>query len=231
CNPNNPTGTVYTRKEIETLLNICEEHNLFLLSDEAYREFVYDDLEPLSILNVAPNNPRVVVLDSLSKRFSLCGARLGCLISTNEEFMARVLCFAQARLSVSTLEQFAAAYMMERISQDFIIAVREEYQKRRDTLSDALQSIPGVFARRTQGAFYMIIRLPVNDADAFAAYMLEEVSFKGATTFVAPASGFYLDNSRGKNEVRAAYVLEQADIINAVEVLEYALKQFKSSHG
>jgi len=219
CNPNNPTGTVYTRDELRLLFDICEEHNMFLLVDETYRELVYDGLEPLSIFHVVPKSDRVVVLDSLSKRFSLCGARIGCLITTNEQVLAAVLKIAQARLAAPTIEQFAAAYMLENIPDSYFAEMRRKFTERRNVLDAALKQVPGVSAHKPKGAFYTFVRLPVADADDFAAFMLDKFTHKGKTTFIAPAAGFYMQSERGRREARLAYVLEKNSIEDAVEAL------------
>jgi len=226
CSPNNPTGTVCSREELKLLFDLCEEHNLFLLCDEAYREFVYDDLEPFSILNMEPESERVIVIDSLSKRFSLCGARIGCLITCNEEFIASSLKIAQARLAAPTMSQFAAAHMLENIGNDFLDCVRNEFQVRRDTLYAALKKIPGVAVHKPQGAFYTVVQFPVEDADDFAAYLLGEFSYKGKTTFIAPASGFYMQSAKGQQQARIAYVLNKQDIEGAVDVLAAGLENY-----
>jgi len=226
CNPNNPTGTVYGREEMRLLFDLCEKHNLFLIVDETYREFVYDACEPFSILNMAPDSSRVIVVDSLSKRFSLCGARIGCLITCNRAFTAAALKIAQARLAAPTMGQFAAAHMLEHIPDDFLGRVREEFRVRRDALYAALKQIPGVVALKPQGAFYTVVELPVEDAEAFAAYMLEKFSSRGRTTFIAPAAGFYIQNSLGRRQARVAYVLNKEDIGEAVAVLAEGLEAY-----
>ena len=226
CNPNNPTGTVYTREELQFLSDICEEHNLFLVVDETYREFVYDDLKPLSIFHVVPNSNRVVVVDSLSKRFSLCGARIGCLITTNEQVLSAVLKIAQARLAAPTIEQVAAAHMLETIPDSYLEQVRGEFLLRRNILDDALQQVPGVTASRPKGAFYTFVQLPVPDADAFAAFMLDKFSHKGKTTFIAPAAGFYMQSEQGRQKARLAYVLEKNSIEDAIEALAAGIREY-----
>ena len=227
CTPNNPTGTLYSREEIQRLLNICNERNLFLILDETYRELVYDGRAPLSVLHIEPNNPRVIIVDSLSKRFSLTGTRIGCLYTTNEEVMAAVQRMAQARLSVATIEQAAAAYMLERIPADFVTNMVREYQTRRDTLYNAIRAIPGVTCHKPQGAFYTVVSLPIRDAEAFASYMLTDFQLDGKTTFVAPAGGFYLGGSGGENEIRAAYVLTSDAIRDSIAVLAAGLELYR----
>ncbi len=226
CNPNNPTGTVYSRQQLEILLEICHEKNLFLVVDETYREFVYDGLEPVSVLNVAPKSRHVVVVDSLSKRFSLCGARIGCLITNDEQVRATTLNLAQARLCAPTIEQFAAAHLLETISDEFMMDVKNEYQRRRDVLFDAISSISGVYAQKPKGAFYFIARLPVGNAEHFASFMLKDFSYQDTTTFVAPAAGFYMQEGQGLNKIRIAYVLNEEDLVKAVEVLKLGLEKY-----
>ena len=226
CSPNNPTGTVYSKDELQFLLDLCGEHNIFLIVDETYREFVYDDVGPLSILHLAPNNNRVIVVDSLSKRFSLCGARIGCLLTCNEEVLSTTLNIAQARLAAPTIDQFAAAYMLEHIKDDYLERVKIEYQSRRDTLYEALKGIPKVAVHKPMGAFYTIVRLPVDNAENFAAFLLSSFSHKQRTTFIAPAAGFYMQNSRGVQKARLAYVIEKKEIKEAVEVLAVGLEEY-----
>lgn len=226
CSPNNPTGTVYGREELQFLLDICEEHNIFLIVDETYREFVYDDLKPVSILHLAPNNRRVIVVDSLSKRFSLCGARIGCLLTCNEEVLATTLNIAQARLAAPTIDQFAAAYMLDHINDDYLENVRKEFQSRRDALYYALREIRDVAVHKPKGAFYTIAQLPVDDAEAFAAFMLSGFSRQQKTTFIAPAAGFYMQNSQGVRKARFAFVLKKSEIEAAIEVLAAGLEQY-----
>jgi len=226
CNPNNPTGTVYTREELRLLFEICEEHNLFLLVDETYRELVYDGLEPLSIFHMVPESDRVVVVDSLSKRFSLCGARIGCLITTNEQVLAAALKIAQARLAAPTIEQFAAAHMLENIPDSYFAEVRRKFVQRRDILDAALKQVPGVSAHKPKGAFYTFVRFPVADAEDFAAFMLDKFTHNEKTTFIAPAAGFYMQNDRGHQDARLAYVLEKNSIEDAVETLAAGLIQY-----
>ena len=226
CNPNNPTGTVYGKNELESLFGLCEEHNLFLIVDETYREFVYDELEPLSILHLVPSSERVIVVDSLSKRFSLCGARVGCLLTCNAEVLASALKIAQARLAAPTIEQFASAHMLQHIKEDYLAWVRHEFQLRRDTLFRALQEIPGVAAHKPKGAFYTVVQLPVNNAEDFASYLLDRFSYKKKTTFIAPAAGFYMESSQGTRKARFAYVLSSDKIEEALQVLAAGLKHY-----
>lgn len=229
CNPNNPTGTVYSREEVDFLHGLCEEHNLFLIMDETYREFVYDELKPFSILHMFPKSRRVVVVDSLSKRFSLCGARLGCMLTCNEELLAMALKIAQARLAAATIDQFAAAYMLEHIKDAYLKNTRNEFQSRRDALYNSLKEVPGVAVHKPRGAFYTVAQLPVNNAEDFAAFMLSQFSYKQKTTFIAPAAGFYMENAQGVQKARFAFVLKKSEIEAAIEVLAAGLKQYLRS--
>jgi aspartate aminotransferase len=227
CTPNNPTGTVCIREDLKFLHDLCEEHNLFLISDETYREFVYDDRKPLSILHVVPNSERVIVVDSLSKRFSLCGARIGCLLTCNQEILAATLKIAQARLAAPTIDQYAAAYMLEHIKDDFLENVRQEFQSRRDALYGALKEVPNVTIHKPEGAFYSVVQLPVDNAEDFATFLLSQFSYKMRTTFIAPAAGFYMQSNQGIQQARFAYVLNKGDIQEAIEALAAGLKQYQ----
>ncbi|MEI6222418.1 MAG: pyridoxal phosphate-dependent aminotransferase [bacterium] len=226
CSPNNPTGTIYTHKEQQRLIDISKDRNLYLIADETYREFIYDGSEPFSIFHLDQACENIIVVDSMSKRFSLTGSRIGCLITCNEEILKTCLHFAQARLSCPTLEQYATAYMLDHISDDFVKAIQVEYRHRRDTLHHALSALPGVTSFKPHGAFYTLAKLPVENAEEFARFMLSEFSFAGATTFVAPGAGFYCTEGRGKDEVRIAYVLQAEDIEKAVELLGLGLEAF-----
>jgi aspartate aminotransferase len=225
CNPNNPTGTVYSRAEIESVAAFCRDHDLFFVSDEVYREFVYDGLKASSALDLEGFEDRVVVVDSLSKRFSACGIRLGCFVSRNADVIAAVNRAAQGRLSPPGLAQVLALGMSE-IGADYYAGVQTEYQKRRDVIFEELSKIPDVFLRKPEGAFYVVARLPVKDSDDFARFLLEDFSFEGATVMVAPAAGFYGTPGLGSNEVRIAYVLNCDDLRKAIRVLGEGLKAY-----
>lgn len=231
CSPNNPTGTVYTRDELRRLFEICNEYNIFLIVDETYREIVYDGLKPFSVFHLDPKNEKIVVVDSLSKRFSLCGARIGCLLTSNQEILAKTLNLAQARLASPSIEQFAAAHMLQNLPEDFLEGVRAEYQARRDALYESLQPVEGVDAFKSKGAFYTVARLPVEDAEDFASFMLSSFSYNKSTVFVAPASGFYMANGRGQNKIRIAYVLNTDEMRKSVEVLAAGLEAYKDQLG
>ena len=226
CNPNNPTGTVYTRAEVQRVADFCRDHDLFFVSDEVYREFVYDGHAATSALDIPGMEDRVVVVDSLSKRFSACGIRLGCFVSRNPEVIAAAIRAAQGRLSPPGLAQVLALGMSE-ITADYYEGVRTEYQKRRDVIYEELLKLPDVFLRKPDGAFYVVARLPVKDADAFARFLLEEFSFEGATVMVAPAAGFYATPGLGANEVRMAYVLNCDDLRQAIRILGEGLKAYQ----
>ena len=228
CSPNNPTGTVYSREELQRLLDICNERNIFLVVDETYREFVYDGRTPLSVLHLEPDNERVVVIDSLSKRFSLCGARLGCLITPNKQILEQVLSQAQARLASPSIDQFAAAHMLEHLPESYLQEVVAEYENRRNVLFDALESIPDIDIRKPSGAFYSIVRLPVSDASEFARYMLTDFDVDGKTVFVAPANGFYMSYRGGLSKVRIACVLHAEALNKAARILAAGLEQYQS---
>ena len=225
CNPSNPTGTVYTREEVERVAGFCREHDLFLVSDEVYREFTYDGLKATSALDIPGVEDLVVVVDSLSKRFSACGIRLGCFVSKNENLIAAVMRAAQGRLSPPGLAQVLALGMSE-IGEDYYAGVRAEYQRRRDVIFEELSKLDGVFLRRPEGAFYVVARLPVADGDDFARFLLEDFSHEGATVMVAPAAGFYGTPGLGTNEIRLAYVLNVDDLRQAIRVLGEGLKAY-----
>ncbi len=227
CNPNNPTGTVYAREEVERVAGFCRDHDLFFVSDEVYREFVYDGLVATSALDLAGFENRVVVVDSLSKRFSACGIRLGCLVSRNAELIAAATRAAQGRLSPPGLAQVLALGMSE-IGADYYATVRTEYQRRRDVIYEELSKLPDVFLRRPEGAFYVVARLPVKDSDDFARFLLEDFSFEGETVMVAPAAGFYATPGLGTNEVRMAYVLNCDDLRRSIRILGEGLKAYAS---
>ncbi len=226
CNPNNPTGTVYTRAEMEMLVSICEKNNLFLISDEVYREFVYDGKKHVSILEFMKKYPdKMILLDSLSKRYSLCGARLGMFVSLNEDLIAGVLRIAQGRLSSGLIDQEMASKLTQ-VKDSYFKEVHKEYQTRRDVLYNGLKSIPGVFLEKPEGAFYTIVKLPVTDTEYFCQWLLSKFVHEKTTIMIAPAAGFYGTKGRGKNEVRIAYVLNTRDLEKAIEILRRALVEY-----
>ena len=227
CNPGNPTGYLYSKEELESLRKIVKEKDLFLFADEVYREFCYDGATHTSALQLEGIEQNVVLVDSVSKRYSMCGARIGALISKNHQFMEMALKFGQARLSPPTLGQIAGEAALKTPSSYFD-EVSAEYVERRDIIVDGLNKIPGVKCPRPQGAFYCIAELPIDDADHFCQWLLEKFEFDGETVMLAPASGFYANNSV-KNQVRIAYVLDKKHLENAVKCLEMALEEYPGS--
>ena len=227
CNPGNPTGYLYSKEELESLRKIVKEKDLFLFADEVYREFCYDGATHTSALQLEGIEQNVVLVDSVSKRYSMCGARIGALISKNHQFMEMALKFGQARLSPPTLGQIAGEAALKTPSSYFD-EVSAEYVERRDIIVDGLNKIPGVKCPRPQGAFYCIAELPIEDADHFCQWLLEKFEFGGETVMLAPASGFYANNSV-KNQVRIAYVLDKKYLENAVKCLESALEEYPGS--
>ncbi|MFO0723796.1 MAG: pyridoxal phosphate-dependent aminotransferase [Myxococcota bacterium] len=223
--PGNPTGVVYTKEEMLRLGAIAKKHDLFLVSDEVYREFVYDGVVATSALAIPGCEDRVVVVDSVSKRFSACGARIGCTVSKNEELNAAFLRQAQARLCPATVDQYAAIAAYE-LPPSYFDAVVVEYKARRDALVKGLRSIPGVSTYVPEGAFYTIVDLPVEDTDAFCAWLLKDFSYQGQTVMMAPASGFYATPGAGKQEARIAYVLNVEALEQALAVLRAGLEQY-----
>ena len=223
CNPGNPTGYLYSKKELEMLRDIVLENDLFLIADEVYREFVYDGCQHYSILNLEGLDQNSIVVDSTSKRYSMCGIRVGCLISKNMEFMSTALKFAQARLSPPTFGQVAAEAALNTPISYFENVIKE-YLTRRDILVSGLNNIDGVICPKPKGAFYAIAELPVDDADKFAQWLLEDFEFNGQTIMIAPAAGFYSTPNIGKNQVRIAYVLNQEALLKAIDCLDKALK-------
>lgn len=225
CNPGNPTGYLYTRAELEALRDLVKKHNLFLLSDEVYREFCYDGKEYVSVMHLEGIENNVILLDSISKRYSACGARIGALISKNKEVMAAALKFAQARLSPPTYGQIGAEAALQ-TPDSYFEEVKKEYLERRNFVIESLNSMPGVFCPKPSGAFYCIARLPVDNADKFCQWLLEEFNHDSQTLMMAPAAGFYSTAGAGVNEVRLAYVLKKEDLKNAMICLEEALKVY-----
>jgi aspartate aminotransferase len=225
CNPSNPTGYLYSRDELSALRDIVKKHNLYLFSDEVYREFCYDSKEYISVMHLKGIEQNVVLLDSVSKRYSACGVRIGAIVSKNKEVMNTALKFAQARLSPPTFGQIAAAAAID-TPPSYFTKVREEYVARRDFLVTALNSIDGVICPKPSGAFYVIAQLPVDDTDKFCQWMLEHFSYKKQTVMMAPASGFYSSPGLGKNQVRVAYVLNLESLKLAMECLTEGLKKY-----
>lgn len=227
CNPNNPTGTVYRPDELEAIARFCREHGLFLVADEVYRELVYDGRRATSVLSLPGCDEIAVVVDSLSKRYSACGIRLGCLATRNRELYGAVLRMAQGRLSPPGLAQLVALGASE-LPPDYAAGIVAEYQARRDVLFEGLSGLPGVFLRKPEGAFYFVARLPIEDGEDFAAWLLSDFSHEGATVMVAPAQGFYATPGLGRDEVRIAYVLCKEDLEAAVRVLKHAIPRYQA---
>ena len=225
CNPNNPTGYLYSREEMNQIRQLIKKYNLYLFSDEVYREFIYTNSPYISALHLVGIEENVVLIDSVSKRYSECGIREGMLITRNKKLRKTVMKFCQARLSPPLLGQLVAEASLS-VSETYIKDVYDEYLERRNFLIEALNKIPGVYSPMPMGSFYTIARLPVEDADDFCAWCLSDFEYEGQTVFMAPASGFYVDPELGRNEVRIAYVLKKEDLEKAVVVLEKALKKY-----
>ena len=225
CNPGNPTGTQYSKESMLALGEIARKHDLFLLSDEVYREFCYTDEPHFSAMNIPGLEQNVVLIDSVSKRYNLCGARVGCIVSHNKEIMAAAMKFAQARLCPPVLGQHAAIGALD-TPDEYFTAVKEEYIKRRDFMIDGLNKIEGVYTPLPMGAFYTIAELPVDDTENFARWMLETFRLDNETTMVTPAASFYKTPGKGLNHARIAYVLEIPEMVKALRILEEGLKQY-----
>jgi len=225
CNPGNPTGYLYSKEELEQLAEIVKKHDLFLFADEVYREFCYDGTQPYSTMNLKGIEKNTILIDSVSKRYSMCGARIGALITHNKEVLNTVLKFAQARLSPPTLAQIASEAALE-TPDSYFTDVIEEYVERRNILVDGLNKINGVVCPKPKGAFYCIAKLPIDNSDKFCQWLLEDFEYGKQTVMMAPASGFYATKGLGKNEVRIAYVLNKDSLRKAVKCIEEALKVY-----
>ena len=225
CNPGNPTGYLYSRNELELLKQLVLKHDLFLLSDEVYREFCYDGNEYVSVMHLEGIDNNIILLDSISKRYSACGARIGALISKNKEIMTAALKFAQARLSPPTFGQIGAEAALD-TPKEYFIKVQKEYVERRDLVVEALNKMEGVYCPNPSGAFYCIARLPIDNSDKFCQWLLESFEYNGETVMLAPATGFYSTPGSGSNEVRLAYVLNKEALKKAMFCLENALKVY-----
>ena len=228
CNPGNPTGYLYNHDEIKQLAALVKKHDLFLIADEVYREFAYDGKKHHSILREVGIEENAIIIDSVSKRYSMCGARIGCMVSKNKTLIATAMKFAQARLSPPTLAQIAAEAALD-TPQRYFDDVIEEYVSRRDLLLGELERIDGLQIARPSGAFYCVVALPIADADDFAQWLLEEFHIDGATVMVAPAAGFYASQGVGNNQIRIAYVLEKEVLKKAVHILKEGLKAYSAS--
>ncbi len=227
CNPGNPTGYLYSKEEMMQLAKLVKKHDLFLIADEVYREFTYDGDIHYSVMNIPGLEENAIMIDSVSKRYSMCGARIGCLVSKNKELMATAMKFAQARLSPPTFAQIASEAALD-TPQSYFDEVILEYRSRRDTLVEELNKIDGVVVSKPKGAFYCIAQLPIDNADKFAQWMLESYDLNKETVMVAPAAGFYSTPGVGLNEVRIAYVLNKTDLIRSVEILKNAISVYNS---
>ena len=225
CNPGNPTGYLYSKEELERLRDIVKEKGLYLFADEVYREFCYDGAEPFSVMNLEGIEDNVIMIDSVSKRYSMCGARIGALISRNKEVMSAAMKFAQARLSPPSIAQIAAEGALS-TPQSYFDEVTEEYVQRRNTLVEGLNNIPGVFCPMPKGAFYCVAKFPVDSTEKFCQWLLEEFDYENETVMMAPASGFYSTPGLGEQEARIAYVLNEESLKLAVKCLEEALKVY-----
>ena len=227
CNPGNPTGYLYSKEEIEKLKKIVLKYDLFLVADEVYREFTYDGLKHTSVMSLDGLEQHSIIIDSVSKRYSMCGARIGCIVSKNKAFINTSIKFAQARLSPPTYALIASEAALD-TPQSYFDQVKEEYIERRNTLIRELQKIKGVKVANPKGAFYCVAELPVKDSDHFAQWILEKFNYNNETVMIAPASGFYSTKGEGKNQVRIAYVLNKSNLIKAVHILAKALEKYNS---
>jgi aspartate aminotransferase len=227
CNPGNPTGAVYPKEDIQRIAKIAIENDLFVISDEVYREFIYDGLSHTSILDIKKMEQLAIMVDSISKRYSACGARIGCLVSRNKEFIASAIKFAQARLCPPTIDQLAANAAID-IEEEYFKKIISEYEKRRNLVFEELQKIEDVICIKPKGAFYIIAKLPIDDSEHFAKWMLEEFSYENETVMFAPAEGFYATPGLGKNEIRIAYILNENDLKKAMKIFRKGLKEYKN---
>jgi len=225
CNPGNPTGAVYPHSEMERIAKIAKDNNLFVISDEVYREFVYDGLSHTSIMDIEGMEDHAIMVDSISKRYSACGARIGCLISRNNNFITSAIKFAQARLCPPTIDQLAANAAID-IEEEYFKGIIKEYDARRNLVFEELQKIDDIICIKPKGAFYIIAKLPIDDADDFAKWMLEEFSYENETVMFAPAQGFYATKNLGKNEIRLAYILNLNDLKKAMEIFRKGLAEY-----
>ncbi len=225
CNPNNPTGYLYSKEELESLKELVKKYDLYLFADEVYREFCYDGKKHFSVMNLEGIENNVILVDSVSKRYSACGVRIGCMISKNKEVMKTAMKFAQARLSPPSVGQVASEAAIE-TQKEYFDMVIEEYLKRRNIVVDLINKIEGAFCPCPKGAFYTVARLPIDDADIFCQWLLEDFSYNKETVMLAPATGFYSTQGAGKNEIRISYVLKAEDLVSSMKCLEEALKVY-----
>lgn len=227
CNPGNPTGYLYSKQELEQLKELVLKHDLYLIADEVYREFAYDGAKHISVMSFEGLENHSIMIDSVSKRYSMCGARVGCIVTKNKELRNTALKFAQARLSPPTYAQIASEAALD-TPKSYFEDVQHEYVKRRNTLIQALEKIEGVKVAKPKGAFYCVVELPVANADDFAQWLLEDFDVDGETVMVAPASGFYSTPGMGLNQIRIAYVLKETDLLKSVNILDKGLKAYKN---
>jgi len=225
CNPGNPTGAVYPLSEMERIAKIAKDNDLFVISDEVYREFVYDGLSHTSILDIEGMEDLAIMVDSISKRYSACGARIGCLISRNKNFITSAMKFAQARLCPPTIDQLAANAAID-IEEKYFKDIIQEYDERRNLVYEELQKIDDIICIKPKGAFYIIAKLPIDDAEDFTKWMLEEFTYRNETVMVAPAQGFYATPGLGKNEIRLAYILNKNDLQKAMKIFREGLMKY-----
>lgn len=230
CNPGNPTGAVYTKEDIFRIGALAKKHGLYVISDEVYREFVYDGTSHTSIMHVPGLEDNAIMVDSISKRYSACGARIGAIISRNKALMAAAMKFAQARLCPPTIDQLAAAACCY-LPDTYIKAIHAEYQKRRDIIFEELQQIDGVICKKPQGAFYIIAKLPIEDAEDFIIWLLNDFNIDNETVMAAPAEGFYATPGLGRNELRLAYILNETDIRKSMKIFKEGFKAYKALKG
>ncbi|PKN79378.1 MAG: aspartate aminotransferase [Candidatus Cloacimonetes bacterium HGW-Cloacimonetes-1] len=229
CNPGNPTGTVYSQEDIFRVAAIAKKHDIFVISDEVYREFIYDGAVHTSIMHVPDFEDNAVLVDSVSKRYSACGARIGCIISKNKTLMEATLKFAQARLCPPTIDQLAANACVY-LDDSYIEAIQQEYQKRRDLVFDQLMQIPDVVCRKPEGAFYIVVKLPIANAEDFVIWLLTEFSIDNETVMAAPAEGFYATPGLGRDELRLAYILNEQDLTKAMTIFRKGLAEYIRTH-
>jgi aspartate aminotransferase len=228
CNPNNPTGTYYSHSEIKRLYQFCLQHNLYLIGDEVYRDFVYQQKRPTTALNLEKRSKKgqIIIVDSFSKRYSLCGIRVGCLVCRDKSFIQQVLKYGQARLSAGDLDQ-SIALRMEQVPSNYLKRVKKEYQERREIVYQGLSKIKGAYFSQPEGAFYNIVKLPVKNADKFCKWLLTDFRDKKETVMLAPANGFYLSKNKGQEEVRLAFVINQKALKRAMEILKKAVFKWR----
>jgi aspartate aminotransferase len=224
-NPGNPTGAVYTIHELRVIADIAQKYNLFIIADEVYREFVYDGLNYTSFMHIQEIQDRVILIDSISKRYSACGARIGLIASKNKELMGNILKLCQSRLCVPTIEQVGAAKLID-TPDEYFIETRVEYQKRRDVVYNSLREMPGVICEKPTGAFYVIAKLPVANSEKFVKWLLSDFSVNNETVMLAPAEGFYATKGRGIDEVRISYCLNIDDLTKAMNIIKLGLEEY-----